>query len=94
MILTLHVKPGVGGQLAQFEGIHRLVLRVAVLDLQCVDYAIGGDLILVALLQLHTILDPLGSFHVGVGELQREHRLLGLRHSLVLQSFLDLYRCR
>lgn len=83
VILTLHVEPGVGGQFSQFEGINRLVLCVAVLHLQRVDHAIGGDLVLVAVLQLHAVLDPLGSFHLGVGELQREHRLLGLRHRLV-----------
>lgn len=70
VILTLYVEPGVGGQFTQFERINRLVQCVAVLDLQRVDHAVGGDLILVAVLQLHAVLDPLGSFDIGVGELQ------------------------
>jgi len=91
--LTFHVEPGAGRQLAQFEGIDRLILGVAVLHLQCVDHALAGHLVFVAGLQLHTVLDPLGSLHLGVGQVQGEHSLLGLCHRLVPQGLLDLHRC-
>lgn len=94
VILTLYVESGIGRQFPQFEGINRLVLRVAALHPQSVDHSIAADFMFVAVLQLHTVLDPLGSLHIGVGDLQREHCVLGFCHSLVPQSFLDLHRYR
>jgi len=92
--LTLHAEPGVGRQLPQLEGVDGLVLRGAALDLQRLHPAVGADLVLVSVLQLHAVLDPLGALHVQVGELQREHGLLGLRHRLVPQGLLDLHGWR
>lgn len=93
-ILTLYIQPSVGRQFSQFEGVNRLVLRVAVLHLQSLHRSFRCDLILVTVLQLQPVPDPLGSFYIWMGQFQREHSLLGLSHSLVPQSLLDLHSCK
>lgn len=90
-ILTLYIQSGVGRQFSQFEGVNGLVCRVAVLHLQSLDHPFRCDLILVTVVQFHSVPDPLGSFHVRMGQFQGEHCLLGLSHSLVPQSLLNFH---
>lgn len=91
--LTLYVQPRISRQLPQPEGINRLVLGGAVLDLQGVDRTLGADLIFVTGLDLNTILDPLSSSHSFVGQFQAKHSILSLHHVLILHGLLYLHSC-
>lgn len=68
-------------------------MSVAVFDLQGVNCAFCGDFIFLTGLDLNTILDPLCSFDVLVGQFKAERGLLSLDHVQVLQSLFDFYSC-
>lgn len=89
--LTLNIQSGISRELPEFESIHGFVLGVAVLDLQCVNHAVYRDLVFVTWEDLHSVLDPLGPFHVQMSEFKTEHGFLCLGDCLVLQSLFDFH---